>query len=145
LGSCRENKKGGSWMTLIIALISGVLLIFGIVIGIQNGNTVVDFHLLKWHFENVHLILLVIESIAVGFFITIILAGVNTIKMKLQTREIIKENQNLQKEIKALKNLPFEEGEGEVIPDLAESEEEDVDEEIIEDQSDEEQEEEIIA
>jgi uncharacterized integral membrane protein len=126
-------------MTLIIALISGVLLIFGIVIGIQNGNTVVDFHLLKWHFENVHLILLVIESIAVGFFITIILAGVNTIKMKLQTREIIKENQNLQKEIKALKNLPFEEGEGDGIPDLAEEVEEE------EESEEEEQEEEDIA
>ena len=125
-------------MTLIISLLSGVLLIFGIIVGTQNGNTMVDFHLLKWHFEDIPLTLLVIESVLIGFFITIILAGVNTIKLKLQTREIIIENKNLQKEIKALKNLPFEEEEGESIPDLAEEQE---GEEI----EDEEQEEEEIA
>jgi len=131
-------------MTLIISLLSGVLLIFGIIIGTQNGNTMVDFHLLKWHFEDIPLTLLVIESVLVGFFITIILAGVNTIKLKLQTRKIIIENKNLQKEIKALKNLPFEEGEGEGegIPDLAEPDEE---EEDIEDDTEEEQKEEDIA
>lgn len=139
MGPCRENKKGGSWMTLLISLLSGIILIFGIVVGTQNGNTMVDFHLLKWHFEEIPLILLVIESIAIGFFITIILAGVNTIKLKLQTREIMKENKNLQREIRALKNLPFEEGEGENIPDLALEQEEE--EEIGE----EEQEEEDIA
>ena len=126
-------------MTLLISLLSGILLIFGIIIGTQNGNTMVDFHLLKWHFEDVPLTLLVIESILIGFIITIILAGVNTIKMKLQTIEIIKENKNLQKEIKALKNLPFEEGEGENIPDLAEEQEDEKDVE------EEEQEEEDIA
>ena len=126
-------------MTLIISLLAGIILIFGIVVGTQNGNTTVDFHLLKWHFENIPLILLVIESIAIGFFITIILAGVNTIKLKIQTREIIIENKNLQKEIKALKNLPFEEGEGESIPDLAEEQEEE------EENEEEEQEEEDIA
>ncbi len=133
-------------MTLIISVLSGVLLIFGIIIGTQNGNTMVDFHLLKWHFEDIPLTLLVIESVLVGFFITIILAGVNTIKLKLQTRKIIIENKNLQKEIKALKNLPFEEGEGEGegegIPDLAEPDEE---EEDIEDDTEEEQKEEDIA
>lgn len=140
MGSRRGNKKGGSWMTLIISLLSGVLLIFGIIVGTQNGNTLVDFHLLKWHFEDIPLTLLVIESVLIGFFITIILAGVNTIKMKLQTREIVIENKNLQREIKALKNLPFEEGEGESIPDLAEEQE---DEEDI--QEEEEQEEEDIT
>ena len=143
MGPCRENKKGGSWMTLIISLLAGIILIFGIVVGTQNGNTMVDFHLLKWHFEEIPLILLVIESIAIGFFITIILAGVNTIKLKLQTREILKENKNLQKEMKALKNLPFEEGEGESIPDLAEEQEEE--EENDDDENEEEQEEEDIA
>jgi uncharacterized integral membrane protein len=126
-------------MTLIISLLSGILLIFGIIIGTQNGNTMVDFHLLKWHFEDIPLTLLVIESVLIGFIITIILAGVNTIKLKIQTREITIENKNLQKEIKALKNLPFEEGEGEGIPDLAEEQEEE------EDIEEEEQEEENIA
>lgn len=99
-------------MTLIVSLILGILLILGIIIGSQNGNTIVNFYLLKWKFENVSLTLLVIESILIGFLLTMILSGVNTIKMKLQMREITNENKNLQKEIKALKNLPFEEDEG---------------------------------
>jgi uncharacterized membrane protein YciS (DUF1049 family) len=98
-------------MTLIVSLILGILLILGIIIGSQNGNTIVSFYLLKWKFENISLTLLVIESILIGFLLTMILSGVNTIKMKLQMREITNENKNLQKEIKALKNLPFEEDE----------------------------------
>lgn len=133
MGARRENKKGGIYMTLMIAVVAGIILIFGIIIGAQNANTIVDFYLLKWKFEDISLTLLVIESILVGFFITIILAGVNTIKMKLQTRETIKENKNLQKEIRALKNLPFEE------------EEEEESEEILMSEEDEEKEEETIA
>lgn len=100
-------------MTLIISVILGILLIFGIIIGSQNGNTLVNFYLLKWHFEDLPLTLLVIESILIGFILTIIISGVNTIKMKLQMREVTKENINLKKQIKALKNLPFEEEEEE--------------------------------
>jgi len=113
-------------MTLIISLISGILLILGIIVGTQNGNTMVDFYLLVWEFENISLTLLVIESIIVGIVLTIILSGVNTIKMKFQMRDILKDNRNLQKEVKALKNLPFEEGEGEEIEELIEEEEEEI-------------------
>jgi uncharacterized membrane protein YciS (DUF1049 family) len=112
-------------MTLIVSLISGIILIFGIIVGTQNGNTMVTFYFLKWKFENISLTLLVIESIIIGIILTIILSGVNTIKMKLQMREVLKENKNLQKEIKALKNLPFEEEEEEA----AESEENEENEE----------------
>ncbi len=122
-------------MTLIISVILGILLILGIIVGSQNGNTFVNFYLLKWKFEDISLTLLVIESILIGFILTMILSGVNTIKMKLQMREIVKENRNLQKEIKALKNLPFEE-EGEEVEEVEEIEE------IVEEDEDEEKEEE---
>jgi uncharacterized membrane protein YciS (DUF1049 family) len=118
-------------MTLIISLILGILLIFGIIIGSQNGNTLVDFYLLKWSFKDIPLTLLVIESILMGFILTIIISGVNTIKMKLQMRELAKENKNLQREIKALKNLPFEEEESKEPEEIitVEEDEEDTDEE----------------
>jgi uncharacterized membrane protein YciS (DUF1049 family) len=133
MGSRRENKKGGGYMTLIVSLVLGILLILGIIVGSQNGNTFVNFYLLKWKFEDISLTLLVIESILVGFILTMILSGINTIKMKLQTREIIKENKNLQKEIKALKNLPFEEEEGEEEEEIvALDEDEEKEEETIE-------------
>ncbi|MEJ2568276.1 MAG: LapA family protein [candidate division WOR-3 bacterium] len=118
-------------MTLIISLILGILLIFGIIIGSQNGNTMVNFYLLKWSFEDIPLTLLVIESILMGFILTIIISGVNTIKMKLQMRELSKENKNLQREIKALKNLPFEDEESKEPEEIitVEEDEEDTDEE----------------
>ena len=116
-------------MTLIISLISGIILIFGIIVGTQNGNTLVTFYLLKWKFENIPLTLLVIEAILIGSLITIILSGVNTIKMKLQMREVQKENKNLQREIKALKNLPFEEEEEETLEEEEEEDEENEEEE----------------
>lgn len=122
-------------MTLIISVVVGILLILGIIVGSQNGNTFVSFYLLKWKFEDISLTLLVIESILIGFILTMILSGVNTIKMKLQMREIVKENRNLQKEIKALKDLPFEE-EGEEIEEVEEVEE------IVAEDEDEEKEEE---
>jgi uncharacterized integral membrane protein len=118
-------------MTLIISLISGIILIFGIIIGTQNGNTLVTFYLLKWKFENIPLTLLVIESILIGILFTIILSGINTIKMKLQMREIQKENKNLQKEIKALKNLPFEEEEEESMEEEKDKDEENEEEEEV--------------
>ncbi len=118
-------------MTLLISLILGILLIFGIIIGSQNGNTMVDFYLLKWSFKDIPLTLLVIESILMGFVLTVIISGVNTIKMKLQMRELSKENKNLQREIKALKNLPFEEEESKESEEIitVEEDEEDTDEE----------------
>jgi uncharacterized membrane protein YciS (DUF1049 family) len=118
-------------MTLLISLILGILLIFGIIIGSQNGNTMVNFYLLKWSFEDIPLTLLVIESILMGFILTIIISGVNTIKMKLQMRELSKENKNLQREIKALKNLPFEEEESKEPEEIitVEEDEEETDEE----------------
>jgi uncharacterized integral membrane protein len=132
MGSRRENKKGGGYMTLIISVILGILLILGIIVGSQNGNTFVNFYLLKWKFEDISLTLLVIESILLGFLLTMILSGVNTIKMKLQMREIVNENKNLQKEVKALKNLPFEEEEEESEEIATIDEDEEKEEETIE-------------
>lgn len=98
-------------MSLIVALVSGILLIFGIIVGTQNGNTMVTFYLLKWKFENISLTLLLLESILIGIVISVIISGINIIKMKLEMRDVVRENKNLQEEIKALKNLPFEEEE----------------------------------
>ena len=62
-------------MGIIMVIISAIFVIFGIIIGTQNGNTLVNFAFLKWHYENVSLTLLLIESLLVGVFITIIIEG----------------------------------------------------------------------
>lgn len=99
-------------MGFIMIIISGILLILGITIGIQNGNTIVDFNLLKWHYSNVPLTLLLIEAVAVGIVITVIVAGINEIRLRGRLWNLQKENKKLLDELKALKNIPFaEEGE----------------------------------
>lgn len=100
-------------MTFFVSLISGIIIILGIIIGTQNGNTLVTFHLLKWRFEDISLTLLLIESLLFGIVIAIIVAGINQIKLRLQMRDLKIKNRNLEKEIKAIKNMPFEEVEEE--------------------------------
>jgi len=61
-------------MTFFVALVSGIIIILGIIVGTQNGNTLVTFHLLKWKFEDISLTLLLIESILIGIVIAVIIA-----------------------------------------------------------------------
>ncbi len=110
-------------MTFLVALISGIIIILGIIIGTQNGNTLVTFHLLKWNFEDISLTLLLIESLLFGIVIAVIIAGINQIKLRLQLRSLKIKNIKLEKEIKAIKNMPFEEEEEEV-EEVEEAEEE---------------------
>lgn len=98
-------------MSFFIALISGILIVLGIIIGTQNGNTTVTFYLLKWKFENISLTLLLLESLLSGIVIAVIISGINQIKARMQLNALKKENRKLKEENKALKNLPFEEEE----------------------------------
>lgn len=100
-------------MTFLVALISGIIIILGIIVGTQNGNTLVTFHLLKWRFEDISLTLLLIESILIGIVIAVTIAGVNQIKLRLQMRSLRITNRSLEREIKAIKNMPFGEVEEE--------------------------------
>lgn len=98
-------------MTFFIALVSGIIIILGIIIGTQNGNTLVTFNLLIWKFGDISLTLLLIESLLFGIVIAVITAGINQIKLRLQMMVLKKENKSLIMEIKAIKNMPFEEEE----------------------------------
>jgi len=102
-------------MTFFVALVSGIIIILGIIIGTQNGNTLVTFHLLIWKFEDISLTLLLIESLLFGIVIAVITAGINQIKLRLQMMVLKKENKSLIMEIKAIKNMPFEEEEEEEV------------------------------
>lgn len=109
-------------MTFFVALVSGIIIILGIIIGTQNGNTLVTFHLLIWKFENISLTLLLIESLLFGIVIAVITAGINQIKLRLQMMVLKKENKSLIMEIKAIKNMPFEEEEEEEVVEVIEEE-----------------------
>lgn len=98
-------------MAFFVVLISGIIIILGIIIGAQNANTLVTFHLLKWSYTDIPLTVLLIESVLFGMVIATIIAGINQIKSKLQMRKVYREKKDLEEEVKALKSMPFEEEE----------------------------------
>ena len=58
---------------------------------------------------------MLIESLLFGIVIAVITAGINQIKLRLQMIVLKKENKSLIMEIKAIKNMPFEEEEVEEV------------------------------
>ena len=98
-------------MGIIMVIISAIFIILGIIIGTQNGNTLVNFEFLKWHYENLSLTLLLIEALLVGAFITIIIAMINEIHIRHKLWQKNKEIKKLEDELKAVKSIPLEETE----------------------------------
>jgi len=98
-------------MGIIMVILSAIFIIFGIIIGTQNGNTLVSFMFLKWRYENVSLTLLLIEALLIGAFITIIIAAINEIHVRHKIWQKNREIKRLEDELKAVKSIPLEEGE----------------------------------
>jgi len=98
-------------MGIIMVIVSAIFIILGIIIGTQNGNTVVNFAFLKWHYENISLTLLLIEALLVGAFVTIIIAMINEIHIRHKLWQKNKLIKKLEDELKAVKSIPLEETE----------------------------------
>jgi len=98
-------------MGIIMVIISAIFIILGIIIGTQNGNTMVNFAFLKWHYENISLTLLLIEALLVGAFITIIVAVINEVHIRHKLWQKNKEIKKLEEELRAVKSIPLEETE----------------------------------
>ena len=99
-------------MGFVIIILTAIFAIIFITIGIQNGGTVVDVSVLTWHFTQVPLTLVMIECLALGVFITIIVAGINEIRLRHNLWNCEKEKKKLAEELKALRNLPLTEEPG---------------------------------
>lgn len=96
-------------MTILIWILAAIFVILGIIIGTQNGGTIVDVHLLKWRWEQLPLSLVLIEAIALGMVFVIIIGGVNEFKLRVKLRSLRKEIQGLRGELNALRTLPVSE------------------------------------
>jgi uncharacterized integral membrane protein len=96
-------------MVLFILLWAAIFTIFGMIIGTQNGNSLVDVSILIWTFKDLPLTLVLIETFAIGVFFTIIVAIIDEIRLKNRIWRFQSEIRELKKELAALRNIPVEE------------------------------------
>lgn len=96
-------------MVLFILLWAAIFTVLGVIIGTQNGNTLVDVSLLTRTFHNVPLTLVLIETFALGIVFAIIVAVIDEIKLKNRLWKTQRELNTLKKELTTLRNLPVEE------------------------------------
>lgn len=101
-------------MILFILLWASIFTIAGIIVGTQNGNTLVDVSILIWNFNDIPLTLVLIETFAVGIIFTIIVAVIDEIRLKNRLWRKRNEIKELKKELTALRNLPVEEVETDI-------------------------------
>lgn len=96
-------------MVLFILLWAAIITILGIIVGTQNGNTLVDVSLLTWTFHSIPLTLVLIETFAIGVIFTIIVAFIDELRLKNRLWRTQSELKELKKELTSLRNLPIEE------------------------------------
>lgn len=96
-------------MVLFILLWAAIFTILGMIIGTQNGNTLVDVSILIWTFKDLPLTLVLIETFAIGVFFTIIVSIIDEFRLKSRIWRSQNEIRELKKELAALRNIPVEE------------------------------------
>jgi uncharacterized integral membrane protein len=96
-------------MVLFILLWAAIFAILGMIVGTQNGNSLVDVSILLWTFKDLPLTLVLIETFAIGVFFTIIVAIIDEIRLKNRIWRSQSEIRELKKELAALRNIPVEE------------------------------------
>ena len=92
-------------MYLINILISAAIIILGIIVGTQNGNTIVDVKLLGWSYENLSLSLLMLECILIGMIIILLIAIFYEIRQRARYYKAQRRIQALEKELQEIRKL----------------------------------------
>ncbi len=95
-------------MYIVNILVSAVIIIIGIIIGTQNGNTYIDVKMLWWSFDNMSLSLVMLEALVVGMLVILIIAAVYEIMQRSRIWKMRRKIDDLQNELKRLRNLVAE-------------------------------------
>ena len=112
-------------MYLLNILISAIIIIVGIIIGTQNGSTIVDVNILWWNFKNLSLSLIMLESMLFGMIIIMLIAVIYEIKQRTKIWRLKKRIANLQEELNRVRDLVAENVSVEAeTPEVEEGEEE---------------------
>ncbi|TET17385.1 MAG: LapA family protein [Candidatus Cloacimonadota bacterium] len=95
-------------MVLFVLLWAAIFTIVGMIIGTQNGNTLVDVSILIWTFRDLPLTLVLIETFAIGIFFTILVAIIDEFRLKNRIWRSQNEIKALKKELSTLRNIPLQ-------------------------------------
>lgn len=92
---------------LVFLIVVVALMILAIAVGIQNGIEEVDLNLLIWSWNGIPLVVVMIECIAFGMFLTIIIGAPYEIRLWARLRAQRKKMKTLRVELDNMRNLPL--------------------------------------
>lgn len=96
-------------MWIIKYALAAIVLLAVMYFSFQNAQATTSITLWKYHYENVHLIMVIFASFAVGVIFWFLVSMYQYFKVSGKVSELRKRNKQLLDEIKALRNLPLEE------------------------------------
>lgn len=88
-----------------------VIIVIGFIIGfiVLNSQETVNMDIFGHQIQGAYMYVICLISFAAGVVFVFIFAIVNEISLRTQLHRLRKDNKHLQKELTALRNLPFEE------------------------------------
>lgn len=92
---------------LLFLIVVVALMILAIAVGIQNGVEEVDLNLLMWSWNGIPLVVVMIECIAFGMFLTIVIGVPYEIRLWARLRAQRKQMRTLKGELDNMRNLPL--------------------------------------
>jgi uncharacterized membrane protein YciS (DUF1049 family) len=92
---------------IIFLIVVAVLVLVAIVIGIQNGEEVVDLHLLVWSWVQIPMVVVMIVCMAFGMFLAIVVALPYEIRLYFRLKMQQRDSRSLRVELDNMRNIPL--------------------------------------
>ncbi|KPJ53039.1 hypothetical protein AMJ39_06125 [candidate division TA06 bacterium DG_24] len=99
------------WVIKVVLL--AVVILFVIIVGVQNGGEIVTFRILRWEFAGIPLNMILVEALAIGMLLGVMISIFHAVGMRTRIWRQKKEISRLTSELVAMRNLPIEEAEEE--------------------------------
>jgi uncharacterized integral membrane protein len=100
-------------MWIIKIVLMAIVVLFVIIVGVQNGAETVTVRILQWEYPEVPLNMVLIESLAIGMLLGVAISIFHAIGLRGRIWKQKREIARLTHELVALRNLPIQEAEEE--------------------------------
>lgn len=96
-------------MWIIKYALAAVVLLAVMFFSFQNAQQITSIRLFNYYYENVHLVMVIFGSFAVGVIFWFLVSMYQYFRVTARLGDLRKKNKQLLEEIKTLRNLPLEE------------------------------------
>ena len=96
-------------MWIIKYALAAIVLLAVMYFSFQNAQTMTSITLGNYYYENVHLVMIIFGSFAVGVVFWFLVSMYQYFRVTSKLADLRKKNKQLLEEIKTLRNLPLEE------------------------------------